>query len=200
MIRVHSVVGSALLVLGLAAAAGCDRSSPVSPTASSASAVQTAISTSNRSSGQSAMRPDGGPVVTVSLQGQFAVGNGAADNLSGTYTGTAASSAGTPEQASLTLQITAGTGVYAGASGTVNASGTGAFSGEGTYTLAARGDAVLPGGKQAQITINLSGTSAASCPADNFTITQSGSGTMSRGGRVTSTFSHTVTGGASCIS
>ena len=197
-VRVRSVVGSALFVFGLAAAAGCGGSSPTAPSASATAAASTA--SANHASPPSSVRPDGGPVVTTSLHGSFDIHNGSGDGVSGTYSGTGVSSGGS-EQAFLSMQITGGTGIYAGATGSVDALGSGAFSGEGTYSLSARGDALLDGGKHAQITFNLSGTSAASCiPIDQFTVTQTGSGTMGRAGRVTARFQHTVTSGAGCFS
>ena len=198
-VRVHSVVGSAVFVFGLTAAAGCGRSSPIGPSASSAVAAATSIS-ATQSLRQPTMRTEGGSLVTTSLQGTFDIRNGAGDGLTGTYSGTGVSSGGS-EQAFLTMQITGGAGIYAGASGSVNASGTGAFSGEGAYSLGGRGDALLQSGKHAQITFNISGTSVASCvPENQFVITQTGAGTMGRTGRVSATSTHYVTGGAGCSS
>ncbi len=198
-VRVRSVVGSGLLIFGLAAVVGCGRTTPVAPSAASAPATPAAQATSNRVAGPT-LRPAGGSEVTFTVEGAFTIANNTGDSLTGTYTGSGGSS-GTRQWASLTLQITGGTGVYAGATGTIRASGIGAFSGEGGYSLDARGDAVLPGDKHAQITINLSGTSVASCSSTNqIIITQSGSGTMGRAGRVSSTFQHAVTSGADCIS
>lgn len=199
-VRVRSVIGSALLVFGVAAVTGCGRSSPIAPTA--AASVAAGSLTLNRTSAQATTRPNGGPVVTTSLQGTFDIHSGSGDGISGTYRGTAVSSGGA-EQAFLTMQITAGTGIYAGATGAVDASGTGAFSGEGSYTLSGRGDAVLQGSKHAQITFNTAGTSMPSCipdtPTDQFIITQTGTGTMGRVGRVSATSTHRVTGGAGCF-
>jgi hypothetical protein len=198
-VRVHSFAGSGLLVIGLAAAIGCGGSSPASPTMPAASGAQAAASASNRTSGQASMRPaaDG---ETFALAGTlFSISNGSGDSISGTYSGSAIFSANAPERAALTLQITAGTGTYAGAKGTVSASGTGAFADEGAFTLDARGDVVLEGGKHAQITVNLSGTSAASCATNQILITQTGTGTMARAGRVTASFAHVV-GSSGCIS
>lgn len=196
--RVHSVGGSVLFLVGLAAAAGCGRSSPVSPTAAAAPVSTGGLDTA---ASQPVMRPAGGAVVTATLAGTFTVSNDTGDSLTGTYSGTATSSPGTTEQALLTLQITGGTGVYAGARGTADGQGYGAFSGEGTYSLAGRGDAVLGSGKHAQITMNLAGTSAASCDIDasQLVITQTGGGTVGRAGRSTSTFRHHLTSGASCM-
>ena len=150
-VRVRSVVGSAVFVFGLAAAAGCGRSSPTAPSA----ATVVASTSSAEQAPSSSMRPDGGPAVTTSLHGSFEIHDDSGDGVSGTYSGTAVSSGGS-ERALLTMQITGGSGIYAGATGPVDASGTGAFSGEGSYSLSARGDVILPGGKHAQVTINLS--------------------------------------------
>ena len=197
-VRVHSVVGSALFVFGLTAAAGCGRSTPVSPTAAATPLPTAGL---GAASSQPAVRPAGASVVTVTLAGTFAVSNDAGDSLTGTYSGTATSSPGTTEQALLTLQITGGTGVYAGAGGTASGEGYGAFSGEGTFSLSARGDAVLGSGKHAQITLNLAGTSVATCSVETsqIVITQTGGGTMGRAGRSTSRFQHLLSGGAGCI-
>jgi hypothetical protein len=191
-VRVHSAVGSGLLVLGLAAVVGCGRPSPVSPTAAATPASPAGIAPSNGIAAVGAVRPSGNPGETFPLVGgTFDIGNGT-DGISGTYSGTALSSSGS-DRASLTLQITGGTGVYAGASGTLSASGTGAFTGEGAFSLDVRGDATLAGGRRVHVSINLSGTSSVSCSAlDQILVTQTGAGSMGRAGRVSAPLQHEV--------
>ena len=199
-VRVHSVVGVGLLALGLAAAVGCGRTSPVSPTAVSTPAAQAAVPNSASAASQPANRKSGGTDITNPLlAGSFEIANTSGDSIKGTYTGTVRFAPGAPERVSLTLVLTGGTGVFAGASGSIGASGLGAFASEGAFTLDIRGDALLEHGKHAQITANISGTSSLYCTATaQIAVTQTGDGTMGRAGRVHGTFSHEV-GNADCI-
>jgi hypothetical protein len=199
--RVHSYVGSGLVAVGLVAASGCS-AAPTSPAGvSSAAAIQTTSSSpASGSSLQSVMKKSTVQGTFPLSAGTFQIANGAGDSISGTYAGTAVFSSNGPEKAALTLQISGGTGAFAGASGTALATGTGGFADEGAFTIDARGDVALTGGKHAQMTFGLSGTSSVSCSATNqLTISQSGDGSMGRAGRVHGTLQHVV-GNADCAS
>jgi hypothetical protein len=198
--RVHSYVGSGLVAVGLVAASGCS-AAPTSPAGvSSAAAIQTTSSSpASGSSLQSVMKKSTVQGTFPLSAGTFQIANGAGDSISGTYAGTAVFSSNGPEKAALTLQISGGTGAFAGASGTALATGTGGFADEGAFTIDARGDVAIAGGKHAQITLSLSGTSRATCSdTSQIAITQTADGNMARAGHVHGTFDHVV-GNTGCI-
>jgi len=181
-VRVRSFVGPAVLVIGFAAAAGCGRTSPVSPTP--AAAPDAALSPSTSS--QSMARRSTGTAFPI-LNGTFQIANDSGDGIFGRYEGTAISSTGGVDRASLTLHIDGGTGQYAGASGTLDAVGVGAFTGEGTFTLYAKGDAIV-NRKHVQLKIDLTGTSVVSCAASSqIAVTQTGTGSLKATGSVKNT-------------
>ena len=122
--------------------------------------------------------------------GTFDIGN--TNRITGTHSGVSTFSTGGAEQASLTLQVTGGTGVFAGATGSLSVTGTGAFAGEGSFSLSGSGELTVAG-RRINLVLNLRGTSAATCsPRELIAITQTGSGTMGRAGRVTGTLHHEV--------
>ena len=186
--HVHSVVASGFLLVGLAAAVGCGRTSPLSPDPAAAG-----LSSLPRTAGVApVVRPAAGPETTIPLfAGVFLVQNGAGDSISATYTGTARSGSGSAEKAAITVQITGGTGAYSGAVGRFEASGAGAFADEGAFTLDAKADIVVAGGRHAQLLFNLAGTASVSCTASSqIAITQTAEGTMGRAGRVRAMLYH----------
>ncbi len=109
------------------------------------------------------------------------------------------SSDGAFEHASLTLQISDGSGALAGAGGVIPVAGLGSFVGEGDFLLQGHGEMTLAGGQRAILAVTLQGSSFASCSdSGQITISQSAAGAMGRVGRVSATLQHTV-GGAGCI-
>ena len=194
--RVHSRIGMGVLVVALAAVAGCARTAPTSPTQSADSASQAVVAPG--------LAPNGGLMVRRSsvtqfplVSGTFTISNDSGDSLSGTYSGTSFVSAGSPERIALTMTISSGTGVYAGASGTLSASGLGVFTGEGPFILDVKGDAIVRG-KHVPIRVNLTGTSTVSCSEDShIIISATATGSMKKTGDVHATLVHEV-GQSSC--
>lgn len=166
-------------VVGLTA--GCESPAPLSP----ADAVP----------GGAVDRRTVAPLAEVEfplVSGTFSIGN--ADRITGTHSGVSTFTADGAERASLTLQVTGGTGVFAGATGSVSVTGTGAFTGEGSFSLSGSGELTVAG-RRVNLVLNLRGTSAASCsPRELIAITQTGIGSMGRAGRVTGTLHHEVEG------
>ena len=198
--RVRSYVGSELMAVGLVAVAGCS-AAPTSPAAvSSAAAVQTTLSPASGSANKNVMKKTTVQGTFPLTGGTFQIANGTGDSISGTYSGVAVFSSNGPEKAGLTMQITSGTGAFAGANGSANVTGTGGFADGGVFTMDAHGDVALSGGKHAQVTFGLAGTASVSCSATNqITISQSGNGNMGRAGHVHGTLQHVV-GNADCTS
>ena len=193
--RVHSRLGLGLLVFGLAAVMGCGRTSPVSPTSAAASVSQPGVIGPASASPAMTIRATGFPIVS----GTFTIASDSGDSVTGTYTGTSFVSASAPERALLTLQISGGTGTYAGASGSMGASGVGAFTGEGAFTADIKGDALVSG-KHLPLRIALAGTSSVSCSANSeIVISQTATGSMKKTGDVHATLMHVV-GQAGCSS
>lgn len=195
--RVHSRIGTGLLVIGLGAVMGCGRTSPVSPTSAAASVSQPVViaGPAPATGGAMTRRATGFPIVS----GTFTIASDSGDGLTGTYTGTSFVSAGAPERALLNLQISGGTGAYAGASGSMGATGVGAFTGEGPLTVDLKGDALVHG-KHLPLRIGLVGTSSVSCSSSSeVVVTQTATGSMKKTGDVHATFRHVV-GQAGCSS
>jgi len=191
--RVRSHFGTGLLVLGLAAVSGCGRTSPVSPSATAASGSQAAVAPDRSSTGPLIQRRSSGSVTGFQLlSGTFTIVSDSGDSVSGTYTGTSFVSTGNPEVASLTMKITGGGGMYAGATGDLTGTGIGVFTGEGSFALDIKGDATV-GGKHLPLRIGLTGSSAVSCSAaSRIAVTMSATGSMKRKGDVHATLSHEV--------
>ena len=125
--------------------------------------------------------------------GSFTVQNAGGDAITGTYTGTATFGSDERERSSLTLQVTGGSGVFAGATGSLDITGRGAFSGEGTFVLDGSGEVRFADGRRAVLVLRMRGSSTAGCNASNqIQISQTAEGTLGRVGRVTATLSHAV--------
>jgi hypothetical protein len=188
-LRVHRLLGHAILCAGLAVVASCSRPSPLPESTLAPAGVQ--------SGNQAQTSLDA--VAFPLLAGSFAIVNRNGDGIDGTYSGTATFTDGGLERSSLTLHIASGSGAYAGAAGTLAMSGVGAFAGEGAFSLDGTGEVVLAGGRRAVVVVNLRGTSVAGCsPSERIAITQTAGGTLSRVGRVTATLTHEV-GETGCI-
>ena len=187
--RLHSLVSHAVLCAGVILVTSCSRpSSGFQPTAPGA--LTRGPSTPGSAEGQ----------VFPLLEGSFAIWARAGDGIVGTYAGTSTLSEAGRQRSSITLQVTGGSGVFAGATGSLVVSGTGAFADEGTVVLEGDGEVTLAGGRRAVVVFNLRGSSVASCSlTEQIAIDQSATGTMSRAGRVEARLRHVV-GNTGCTS
>jgi len=86
--------------------------------------------------------------------------------LEGTYRGVATNPVGGQARATLEGDITGGTGVFAGASGTFSGSGTGGFAGDGEFSVSLRGDVIRSGRKPLDLRVTLKGTVASTCTTE----------------------------------
>lgn len=111
-------------------------------------------------------------------------------SISGTYSGQA-TSAGTEEEALLTVTLTGGTGQFSGVSGTLNGIGTGGFAGEGSFSIVMVGT-VSTGQGPRLLRMSLRGTSTLSCAGETVVVTQQGTGTATALGRITASLNHAV--------
>ena len=180
-IRVPSRVGGAVICAGLLAPA-CSQ-----PSSGPQSALAPASSVS-----QSSTRPTDAAAVFPLIQGSFIVVNPSGDGIAGTYTGTSTLGGGS-QQSSLALQVTAGSGAFAGATGSLVLTGQGAFADEGTFVMGGSGEVAQQDGKRAVLVLRLRGSSTAGCTASSqIGITQIADGTLGRIGRVTATLNHAV--------
>ncbi|HYT75078.1 MAG TPA: hypothetical protein VEL79_10050 [Vicinamibacterales bacterium] len=194
-----SVIGHAVLC-ALVSLSACSRISPVGPTSDSARPLQQGqpLSPALPSTPQRVQHATAAAASPL-LAGSFAIANADGDGIRGTYSGTAQFSDGAFEHASLTLQISDGSGALAGAGGVIPVAGLGSFVGEGDFLLQGHGEMTLAGGQRAILAVTLQGSSFASCSdSGQITISQSAAGAMGRVGRVSATLQHTV-GGAGCI-
>jgi hypothetical protein len=128
------------------------------------------------------------------VSGSFTIGNGEGDEIVGTYTGTSVyGSTGASQTASVTLRISSGSGVFAGAIGSFTMSGVGAFADEGSFRLQGNGEVAFAGGKRATISLNLRGRSVATCTtSEQIAISQNAVGAIGRAGLVTAILHHEV--------
>ena len=180
--RVHSALGSGVLFAGLLAA-GCSQ-----PSALRQSALAPAASVSQFRSPAARLAS-----VFPLAGGSFTVQNAGGDGIAGTYAGTATFGSDQREHSSLTLQVNGGSGVFAGATGSLVVTGQGAFSGEGTFVLDGSGEVRFADGRRAVLVLRVRGSSTAGCNASNqIQISQSAEGTLGRIGRVAATLSHAV--------
>ncbi len=176
-------LGHAVLCAGLLAS-GCSRQAP-----SSQSPLAPATST------QSALRARAPDVAVVFplVQGSFVIENGGGDGIAGTYTGSSTFGRDGRESSSLALQVTDGSGAFAGAIGSMVVTGQGAFAGEGTFALDGSGEVTFTGGRRAVLVLRMRGSSTAGCTTSNqIAISQTADGTLGRLGRVAATLSHAV--------
>jgi hypothetical protein len=187
--RLHSTVSLGILCAGVILGTSCSRpSSGLLPAAPGA-----------LTGGQSTTGSTEGEVFPL-LGGSFTIEARGGDGIVGTYAGTSTFSGAGRQRSSVTLQVTGGSGTFAGASGSLAVSGTGAFADEGKFTLDGEGELTLAGGRRAVVVFTLRGSSVASCsPSEQIAIAQSATGTMSRAGRVDARLSHVV-GNTGCSS
>ena len=132
-------------------------------------------------------------VVFPLVRGSFVVENGGGDGIAGTYTGRSTFGSNGRQNTSLALQVTGGSGVFAGAIGSLVVTGQGAFAGEGTFVLDGNGEVTFAGGRRAVLVLRMRGSSTAGCTASNqIAISQTADGTLGRLGRVAATLNHAV--------
>ena len=122
-------------------------------------------------------------------------------DISGPYVGrvSVSSSRRGRSDASLSVQVTSGTGLFQGATGTLTGDGTGAFIGEGDFSLSLRGSIMTvadPKGLRVQGTI--SGTTSLSCIAPTLIATLSGDGSLTTIGTAHAVLTHQI-GNAGCF-
>jgi len=130
-------------------------------------------------------------VVFPLLNGAFTIANKTGDRISGTYTGTATFDAS--QKGSVTLQVSAGSGAFAGAAGQLVLDASGAITGEGQFSLSGGGELTLANGRRADVALSLKGTSTVSCsPSARILISQSAVGNVRHVGRVEAQLTHEV--------
>ena len=188
--RVYLRIPLALLVIAisLAGAAACDgpvttdsvNALPSSP--STLAPVRNAVLLGD-SSEISIQAPSSFPL----LNGTFVIATGSGDQLTASFVG--AVTAPIPGRPTVTLNfvITGGSGVFQGASGTLQGEGSGAFTSEGDFVLHSVTGVLVttadPAGSLFRATVV--GTSALSCSAAHrILLTLRGQGTVAMVGRV----------------
>lgn len=126
------------------------------------------------------------------MSGSFAISNRTGDGFSGSYSGNAISN-GALQTASVTLQVSRGSGAFAGATGQLVLDLSGALTGEGAFALSGAGELTLASGRRADVALSLRGTSTAGCSASQrILIAQSAVGTLRYAGRVDAQLTHEV--------
>ena len=189
-IGVRSLTGQVALWATLAAAASCSGSSPVGP----------GLSSSATGGGATSRSTDGVMIGFPLERGSLVIASSRGHQIVGSYVGTALLSGEQVQTSTLTVQISDGSGAFAGAAGTIVIQGTGAFADEGEFVLEGRGDLTVAGGRRKTLALSLRGLSRASCGnRDLIAISQSATGAMGHAGRVTATLTHEV-GSTSCSS
>ena len=83
--------------------------------------------------------------------------------LWGTYRGAASIPSSGPPRASLDGIVTGGTGLFAGAGGTLSGTGTGGFAGDGEFSVALRVAVSTSDGAPMDVRATLKGTSTSTC-------------------------------------
>lgn len=154
--------------------AGCGASSPIRPAPVTAEAATLTA---------------GSEIVFGLAEGTMIL-TSAKGTISGSYSGQA-KSAGTGEEALITVALTGGTGQFSGVSGTLNGIGTGGFAGEGDFSIVMAGT-VSTGQGPRPFRLSLRGTSALSCAGGTVILTQHGTGTATATGRITASLNHVV--------
>jgi hypothetical protein len=190
----YSVSGFVLLFASLASGISCGRPSPVSPSVSAPT-----LQVGERASAESAaeavngLRPMPADATFPLLAGSFTIQNGDGDGIAGTYSGATEFVGGAPQKTSLTLQVSNGSGTFAGAAGTLAVTGVGSFAGSGAFALDGSGEVRLAGGKRAVLVVSLRGNSVVSCNVSgHIAIGQTAAGVLARAGRVEARLSHVV--------
>ncbi len=133
------------------------------------------------------------------VNGSFAIANRTGDGFSGSYSGTATSN-GALQTASVTVQVSGGSGAFAGATGQLVLDASGALTGEGPFALSGGGELTLANGRRTDVALSLRGASNSGCStSQRILITQSAVGTLRHAGRVDAQLTHEV-GNTGCTS
>ena len=190
---IRSLPALVAFCVGVVAVSSCGRTQSASPTAPSLATDANRLAASKL-----ALTPQNDLDFPI-LAGSVVIESAKGDRLAGTYSGTTSVAIGGAQTSSLTLQVSDGSGPFSSASGTIAIQGVGSFADEGQFSLEGRGELTLAGGRRAAIVFSLRGVSTATCnlSTERIAITQTGTGTLSRAGRVTATLRHEV-GATSC--
>ena len=150
----------------------CSGASPMSPSRSGG-----AVSEGVKSSTPDIIIPlSSGTLTVTTRQG----------TLTGTYTGEGRGSSGT-----FSVELTGGTGAFAGASGTLTGSGDGGFTGEGGFSLVLDGVLTTSAGSR-KLKIIVKGTSTLSCDNQVPLLTLTGSAQVTGSGSSSAVLRHQV--------
>jgi hypothetical protein len=145
----------------------------------------------------------GGPTVSAAantagttidlLNGSFTLTT-ADGEISGSYQGQASVSSSGRVTTSLDMNVTGGTQLFQGATGTITGDGTGAaFVGEGSFSIYLRGSVSTPGDSSGfRLRGKISGTSSLSCLNTIASVTLDGDGSFGKLGDGHATLTHVV--------
>jgi len=194
--RLYRAVSPARLAfvyfVALAAASACSSAGPTAPDRPAAAARPGAASP--------AWSPAAVAVHTGTTEvdlsgGTFTFAMSATDSISGTYTGKVAISSTKPPAASLDMQVTGGTGLFAGAAGSLSGDGAGAFLAEGAFQLSVRGSLSTTADPGVRFRSYVEGSSSFRCVNNAINVLMQGTGTAQKIGAVTATLEHPAPGG-----
>lgn len=165
----------------------CGRTSPVSPDISSPMSTQAADRLA------SGVQVSSAGATFPLVAGSFSIENEKGDRLVGAYAGTVNYPDGRTQAATLTLQISDGSGTFSQAGGTIELEGIGAFVDEGAFLLEGRGAVTLGTGKRIGLVLSLRGASTVGCStSERIAVLQTATGSMAHAGRVKATLTHEV--------
>ena len=187
----RSVGHQAVLIAAFVSLTACGGTSRINPTALPQSGALSPGSGATAENSRPASAAPQRTSVSPLVGGSFAILNTNGDGIQGTYTGTVQVRA--TEEASLTLEISGGSGTFAGAAGSLSVRGSGSFVDEGAFLLHGQGDIRIAGGHRSVLTLFLRGNASVGCSAGGqIIVSQFGAGTMPGAGSVTATLQHTV--------
>jgi len=181
------LMATAVLAGTLTACGGGAPASPDTLTPAPAAATVPAIAPATASA---AVLAKADPVEFSLQNGTFTLEVGSA-SLIGTYEGRSVQGSG-PELASLTLDVTGGTGSFTGATGVLTADGRGAFAGEGAFQITVTGEVEANG--QKRVRIKAKGQSGLSCGSTGPVLAMSGSGSAGNLGEASVQLTHEIAG------
>lgn len=154
-------VALATLALAAMTAAACGHSSPVAPEAAT-TADDGAATTLTALSKPGSIKPGSTAARFPLTEGSFRISGRRGGQINGNYYGETVEANGV-SVTTLTLVVKGGTGVLAGASGTLEGRGAGAFIGEGAFALEVSGFVSTAGKKNVKFSAALAGASEVSC-------------------------------------
>ena len=153
---------------------GCSAQAPLAPDPVSASAVVAPIGNPTAAPSVSASgKAPAKPLAERKFVFRFDMVEGAltlvfpdGSALFGTYQGVATNPLNGQPRATLEGDVTGGTGIFAGATGTFTGDGTGGFAGDGTFTVSLRGTVLPASRRQLDLRLTLRGTVASTCTTE----------------------------------